>query len=286
MTDGILNVPTSEPVASPSAAAAAPAADTAKTPATDATPSFADQLPEDLRGTVGAKMKDAAELARAYANLEKYMGADKNDILKLPKERTPEAMKELYKVMGVPDSADSYEISLPENSAFTAEDIGTLKEIAHRNGVTPQAIQEMVKWYEETSGKLVEGYQQDSALQVQQAKQNLQKDWGLAYDTNIRLINAFINKNAATPEEAAQVRNTIGSNEVLLRLFQRQAEQTIPAKDLDVLLHGRPTSPEQARARMAEIARDPLWMDAKQLNNPIRQALVAEHASLAKVVNS
>lgn len=255
-------------------------------PPTTTAPSFVDTLPESLRPTLGAKFKDLNSLANSYSELEKHLGADKATILKIPSERTPEAMREVHKALGAPETADGYEFNVPDDSLFSKESITELKSMLHAEGVPAGLAGKLQEWYDKQVQAIGGDFSQQREYDMQAAQSELKQSWGMAYDTNIRLVNAYINKTANDAEEAQSIRNAVGNNPVALRWLAKQAEQNVPAKDLEMLLHGRPTSPDSAKTRMAEIRAHPLYMDPMQVNNPQRVAMIKEMETLARVVNN
>lgn len=245
---------------------------------------FTDQLPEDLRATLGTKFKDVGGMAKSYSELEKMLGADKSTLVKIPTERTPEAMREVYKALGAPDDPSGYELPIPEDTLFPKEAIDGLKGLLHSHGASPDLAKSLVEWYNEQTAGIVGQAGDQTELQKQTAQADLKQAWGMAYDTNIRLINAFVNKTTESEAEALALKQAIGNNPAALKWAAKQAEAAVPAKDLEMLLHGRPTSPDAARQRIAEIKAHPFYMDAAQINNPQRLAMIKELETLARVV--
>src|SRR5579871_4101372 len=77
------------------------------------------KLTEDLRGETGlTKFKSQSDLARSYLNLEKLMGAGKDNLFRIPKDQNPEGMKEVFKHLGKPDKYEypaELKVKLPDD---------------------------------------------------------------------------------------------------------------------------------------------------------------------------
>lgn len=242
-------------------------------------------LEPEYHDTIGKKYTSLSEFAKGHSNLEKYLGADKNTILKVPSERTPEAMRPIYDLVGVPKDPSGYDIPLPEGSVFSKDDIGELAQVMHQTGVSAEAAQKLVEWYNNKTAALGEHLTQDNDVANYEFVNTLKKDWGMAFDANIKVVNAFLNKMAETPEQASEYRSVVENsrNPAFVNMILKLAEQTVPAQDVEGLLATRPTSPQAARARMMEIEKNPMWMDINQMNNPARKMLVEEYAKLADI---
>ena len=110
-----------------------------------------------------------------------------------PKEDWSNYRLELGKMLGVPDSAERYEV--PE-AAKELNGLDTLMQIAHRSGLGNEQFSSMIEAVAQADKAHME--------QMEQAKiqnlQILQDEWGQSYEQNLQI--ADIGLNAVDPEGA------------------------------------------------------------------------------------
>lgn len=210
--------PAAAPVAAPAAApapaalapapapvASAPAAGPAAAPAADDGKSY---WPADWRKTVSKD--DAKVLARLdrYASPEAAMHAliaAQNKIssgeLKptLGKDAKPEEVAEYRKAMGIPESADKYDLG--NDLALDDDDKATAAELlkaAHATNQTPEQVRatlKAIKALQQTSEET--RFESDKKL-IQQGEDTLRTEWGPEYRRNLNLIHGLLD-GAASP---------------------------------------------------------------------------------------
>lgn len=177
--------------------AAAPAAsETTTTPSTgyvNADGTFADgwtnNLPEDsaaYKDTL-SKYKSVPDMAKALANANQLIGKK----LGIPNEKSsPEEVSAFRRAMGVPESLDEYKFtpeSLPEGMTWNDDMAKPYAEIAHKHGIPPSAMKELVNQHAKTEMFKLEAIQATYEKQRTEAVQTLQKEWGNDFGKNIGL---------------------------------------------------------------------------------------------------
>ena len=126
-----------------------------------------DGFPEDLRDFVkssadGDGVVDFIKLAKRGKDGQAAARAKTEGVIKLPGEvpkegATPEEMTayqarvaEYHKALGVPETPDGYGLKAPENLppgiAFNEEQAKDFAATAHKLGLPPNAVQELVNW--------------------------------------------------------------------------------------------------------------------------------------------
>jgi hypothetical protein len=222
----------STPAAAPSAPAAAPIAapPAAQTPAANEGFWKDWQAPEqkDVRDWVSNKnfsdpftlAKSARELEtsvaslRAQANLKGYP-ADKVNPDGTVVKADDNARKAWNAAVGVPESADKYEIKLPENTAYP-QFAKYMAEGMLEVGVPAAMAPKLAAAYEAAVTKLQTELAAQENAKSEEGLLQLQKDWGAKYQENLSLANrarAFFTKEVGgmTPEKERTLEAVLGT---------------------------------------------------------------------------
>jgi hypothetical protein len=140
---------------------------------------FRHRLPDAHKGFVENKgWKSPADAVESFVNLEKLFGADKaGRTAVLPKdENDAEGRKAFYAKIGVPDSADAYELPLPDG------DDGSFAKTAsgwfHQHGVPKAAAQGIAKAWNEHISKLVADGEAAEKQASEHAANEVRASWG------------------------------------------------------------------------------------------------------------
>src|SRR6185295_14318056 len=121
--------------------------------------------------------------AKSYVETKRMVG----DAVKVPgADATPEQRAAFHRKLGVPESPDKYEVTLPSvpdgHPAWSPELVTGFKGIAHQAGLTPPQVQAVIGWYAANSIQTrdVLTATQAKAQQAQQAESmaQLEKEWG------------------------------------------------------------------------------------------------------------
>lgn len=183
-------------------AAAPAAAETTTTTTQPSTPStgwvnpdgtfgdkWLDALPDDAKDYKDtlAKYKSVPDMAKALANANALIGKK----LGVPNEKSsPEEVAAFRRAMGVPESLEEYKFapdSLPEGMTWSDDMAKPYAEIAHKHGIPPSAMKELVAQHAKTEMFKLEAIQATYEKQRTEAVQSLQKEWGNDFGKNIGL---------------------------------------------------------------------------------------------------
>jgi hypothetical protein len=116
--------------------------------------SWLDSLPEDLRKDPSLQLfKTPDALAKSYVNAQKLVGVDK---VVIPNEKsTEEEVNAFYQKLGRPESADKYELKLPQGAQLDEGFAKSLKDIAFKSGLSGKQLNELANWYTGAAGEAV-----------------------------------------------------------------------------------------------------------------------------------
>ena len=141
-----------------------------------------------------SKFTEIDALAKSYINATRMIGQDK---VAVPNENsTDDQWNEVYGKLGRPESPDKYK--LETNSDVVSLDEGAIKsftENAHQLGLNNKQAQGILEFYKNS----MEGSAQQARVDTETAQANaeaeLRKEWGRAYDDNIKKAGSVAKAN-------------------------------------------------------------------------------------------
>ena len=157
--------------------------------------SWKEAIPEDLRNDPNiSKFTELEALAKSYINATRMIGQDK---VAVPNNNsTDDQWNEVYNKLGRPESPDKYKLEV--KSDVVPLDDGAIKsfaENAHKLGLNNKQAQGILEFYKES----MEGSVQQSRVDTETAQANteaqLRKEWGRAFDDNIKRAGAVAKAN-------------------------------------------------------------------------------------------
>jgi len=157
--------------------------------------SWKEAIPEDLRNDPNiSKFTELEALAKSYINATRMIGQDK---VAVPNNNsTDDQWNEVYNKLGRPESPDKYKLEV--KSDVVPLDDGAIKsfaENAHKLGLNNKQAQGILEFYKES----MEGSIQQSRVDTETAQANteaqLRKEWGRAFDDNIKRAGAVAKAN-------------------------------------------------------------------------------------------
>jgi hypothetical protein len=206
--------------------------------------------------------KSSADILTSYQKLESVIGADK---VVLPKDGDVEGEKAFRAKMGVPDTADKYDLKLPTDATVDQEFIGVAKGWMHEAGLTPRQAQIVAAKWVEYSGVATAGAATAAEQAAEQEMLAFEKEAGNKSDEyKAAAQRAF--RIAAKPvgldgEDSAKIVAAIGANKAM-KLFSFFGSMAAEARYVDGTTGGfGGFTPEAALARMNQLKNDSAWRD-------------------------
>lgn len=237
--------------AAPETETAAPAE---PAPLTDAEGAFAPEWYsrfEELRPHAAtlAKFRRPEALAKSYAHLERLKG--------YPDTADAERMAAFRSAVGLPATAEEYELPRPEgaadavwNPALAAE----LSRVAYEYGVPPRAMEALAARYAEEGNRWMQTQEQAAQAAVQAADEQLQDEWGTQYESNMDAVGTFLARmaeRAGVDAESLLQNPALQANADFAKLMLEAAQVTQEAP-----LHEGSAAPDP-RQEAHRIAHDP-----------------------------
>ena len=159
-------------------------------PVTEAAPGVV--FPDNWKEGLSAEFKDdpsmqtildIPNLAKAYIHAKKQVGADK---LVIPgKHGTDADWNEAYYKLGLPQTLDGYEISIPEELGFDDEISGDFKKMAHTARILPDQMNKVLAWHKDATVRANESATKAAEVQLNKDVDGLRQEWGLKFDANV-----------------------------------------------------------------------------------------------------
>lgn len=286
---GEVNPPADPPPQDPPADP--PPADPPQDPPADPPPEakWSDTLPEDLKSNpVVQKYKTQEDMVKGHLNLQKLVG---NDKVPIPKdENDTVAIEAMNRALGVPEEAAGYELenpTPPEGMESVTFGMDQFKALAHKHSLTPAQAKGIQEDYVGMLTQAHEVIQKSFQDQVNEAKGELKKEWGLAYDANIKTAQLVMNKFAGSEEAFEHINAKIGADPVAMKWLAKLGAQFKEGSLGDTPPGGSFTkTPAAAKAEYDKIMsdnNDPYWAGVRnqqKIPESVRRERVAYVESL------
>lgn len=174
--------------------------------------SFVEQLSDDDKKLVGDKgWKSPSDMLKSYRELEKTFGTR----VALPKDEDKDAWSNLYSKLGLPESADKYELEGVDENVKA-----DIQQILFKNHVLPKDVNSLIADYnafaQAQSEKLK---QQADALQKKELDEVL-ADWGDKSDKNRETAKRGATLLGLEDEDLQAIENLVGTKKFLLSMLK------------------------------------------------------------------
>ncbi len=181
---------------------------------------------------VAEKFTSPADVVKSYAELERKLGRS----VEIPDAHaSDEERAAFHKRLGVPESADGYDLAVPDVGRDGDADarLARYSHLAHEIGLTPQQAQAAVDWYYQEIAAATEAQAGQHARDAETAadttadlEADLRKEWGSDYDRNMeygrRALTTF-----GDAETVDKLERIVGDKQVvrmLARIGRRMGE--------------------------------------------------------------
>lgn len=217
-----------------------------------------DGFSDELKGYAQNKgWKNWQETAEGYRQLESLRGVPEDRLLKLPEKLDDaEAMKPVWKRLGVPEKAEEYQLEVPEGQDKSFAEWA--KGLFHKHNVPRAAAEAMVKeWNAKVMG---EGEEATKAMAAERAtaEATLKEAWGQAYDKKLAVIDGAAEKLGMDQKQLLALREAMGpvaAMKFMNNIAERLGEDNFVSSDKAASFNGV-MSPEQAQAEIAGLKKD------------------------------
>lgn len=181
-------------------------------------------IPEELRGDKSLETITSIEgLTKSYIHAQKSIGADK---LVVPdKHASAEDWQNVFTKLGNPEKIEDYKLSLEGEQAMNEEVLAKVNEAAHAAGVLPWQMEKIVNTFNQMGTEMVTSQNTANDAAYEEEMGSLKKEWGEAYDTQVRKANvAFKELIPDTEQRDAFLKSGLGTDPKVVRLLANAAK--------------------------------------------------------------
>lgn len=224
-------------------------------------PDFINTFDEGVRPFVTNKgWKSTTDILTSYQKLESQIGADK---IVLPKDGDAESLKAYRAKLGVPETADKYDVKLPEGSPVSKEFLDAAKSWFHEASLPPKAVQAIVDKYQAFVTESQKGVEATKINSIDSERDATFKEWGKDLDGNkaamqraYQLAKTDLNLSDADYDSLAGVWGMAKTMKFFAKFGNMVGEHNFHGGEGN---KGFGSTPEAARARMEALKKDTEW---------------------------
>ncbi|GAA0494768.1 hypothetical protein [Tatumella punctata] len=155
-------------------------------------------------------------------------GAAEPFLKELPGEGDTEAWGNLWNKLGRPETADGYELPVPEgdDGAFAKQ----ASEIMHQLGITKSQAQALAEWNNNQMAAQAEAQTQQREKLQGDHLASIRKEWGANFDANAAIVRQA-EKAFAPPEFSQMLRDSgLGNHPAVVGMFLKIGQSLSEAK--------------------------------------------------------
>ena len=216
---------TTEPTATPSNVAKS---DTPVSPTTETQPAaktWKEAISEEFRNDPNIeKFTEIDALAKSYINATQMIGKDKVAVPN--KNSTEDQWNEVYDKLGRPESAEKYTLNAKSDVVPIDEQaIKQFAENAHKLGLNNKQAQGVLEFYKNNMETNAHQSKVDIETSQVQAEQELRKEWGRDFESNVKRAGALAKANLNTEILDLELKNgmRVGDHPEMIKGFAKIA---------------------------------------------------------------
>ena len=209
-------------------------------------------LPEDLKNDPTLQnINDPESAAKTLIHQQKMMGN------RIPIPKTDEEKAELYTKLGRPESADKYELNIPqEHQQFFPENaMNEFKNVAHNLGLNNEQANALIEYQSKAIQADIENSGSRLAINKEETEASLKQEWGLEYDKNVRAAQRAL-QVYGDPEIMELMNTEAGNNPAVVKLFARLGKEVTEDMAQNTQNNNLAVSPLDAKAEIETIYAD------------------------------
>ena len=196
---------------------------------------FKDSMPDDLKGhSYLEKYKTAEDFAKAGINHQSALTKKASEYFE---SDDPVVVTERDKLMGIPETADGYEVSQELADSINPDSLEAFKAKAHEMKLPAKYVEEMVQFEADLWTKHAENQEAERQAVTDSVTAELKDQWkGDTFDHNTKQVqNLLINELGLSAEDLSQ---PIGNS---AKLITALFDKVVPMYGEDKLIEGTMT---------------------------------------------
>jgi hypothetical protein len=208
------------------------------------------------------------------------VGAPPESLIRLPKEMTAEASREIYGRLGLPGEAADYKLDLPDGENKFGD---WFKGAAHKAGLPNDLANAMAQEILGHSAALDAENAENAQLKAREEETALRKEWGNAYEQNHTVAKNAAREFGVTEEQLDALEGVLGFkgvHEFFHNLGTKIGESSFKGGGGSGGF-GNQMTPAAAQAALSELQMDQQWYAAfLDPSNPGHKEAVAKKTRL------
>jgi len=259
--------------------------------------------PIDWKSTLDPTIKDhpslknfktPGDVAKSYLEAQRLIG--KKGVPLPSKDADPlddtkrKDWDTVYDTLGRPSDPNAYELPKVEYPAgfpkVPEETVKGFKELSHKIGLLPHQVKALYQWQHEQAMNGVNQNTEAQATSLRTSEQELRKEYGKAFDSNLSIAKGLLKKFGSNEVLAGLDSSGFGNNPHFIRFMVKVAKQfgedgnTLVGETQSAIL-----TPQEAQAEVDKIMADKSGAYWNRANDKgIKPFSDAEHKAVVKKV--
>ena len=210
-------------------------------------------LPDELKNDATLQnFKDVESLAKTVVHQQKVLGS------RIPIPKTDEERSELYTKLGRPETADKYELNIPQThtSYFKEDNLNEFRNVAHNIGLNNQQVEALLNYQIKTIDNDISNEPAKFENEKRETTETLKKEWGLDYERNIRSAERALDVYG-DDDMKELIKSGAGNHPTVIKLFSRLGQEVTEEMAKNTQNNSLATSPLDAQSEIDNIFSDP-----------------------------
>ena len=181
-------------------------------------------VPKEFREDPALKdYKDFGGFVKSHVNLTKLLGREP----RVPaQDAPPDVWNQFWGALGRPDAADKYTLpATPEGTETNPDFLKGMTSAFHEAGLTNSQAHKVVEAFYGLSNQFNDTLAAEVAANTERVERELRREWGQAYDNNVRLAHQFAKDYGGQELIDWLEASGEGSNPNLIRAFVKAARE-------------------------------------------------------------
>ncbi len=231
--------------------------------------------PEHLNLVTERGWKSPGDVMTSYRHLETATGVPPERLIKLPAAKdaaNPEVWNKIYTQLGRPETADKYEVPLPEGDK--GEFAAVVKPVFHKAGLSQSQVTQISEWW---NGMQAE---QSKAAQTQLEQRNLtevsqlKQAWGTEFDARASIVDRAAETFGMNQAQLDALKQTLGPKQAMEFLYNIGSKVAVEDSTVPGIngKEGFGVTPEAAQAQIVQRKSDPTFAAMFNSKDPKQRA--------------
>jgi len=210
-------------------------------------------LSEDLKNDPTlSNFKDVESLAKTVVHQQKLLGS------KIPLPKTDEERNELYNKLGRPETADKYEVTIPNDMEhfMPKEDISQFKNVAHKIGLNNEQVNALMEFQVNATKNAIDNEGNVLNQEKEKSTETLKKEWGYDYDKNVRAAQRALNVYGDAELQQLLNETSAGNNPAVIKFLATIGKEVTEDMAQNTTNNRLATSPLDAKEEINNVMAD------------------------------